>query len=343
VLVNPVSGKKKGPQIWAEALTLLANAHVTLQVITTEHADHGTEIVRDLDPATVDGIVAVGGDGLLYEVMQGIFARSDAAAFLTRVPLGIIAAGTANALATTMGALRPLDAAMHLAQRRFQPLDLWDVTLSGKRFIAFCIFTWGLMSSATKNAEGYRWMGGPRYKFAGVLEMFKNQKHRVTVDYVPAPEDAGLFRCEHSGPCEHCGPSYTAVSDIPPKVATAPAYPDEQWVTVEGDFEIVLGTNLTHISYDILSSPFAHYADGFMDMQLVKPQGFFSNVKLMGKIKTGTHLNPDIQYTKVRALRLTPRDDGIPVNVDGEIYECAVNDPVTLTVMPSAATIMFSP
>ena len=51
----------------------------------------------------VSGIAAVSGDGLLFEVIQGLFSRSDSSGFDPRsVPLGIVAGGSGNGLARSL-------------------------------------------------------------------------------------------------------------------------------------------------------------------------------------------------------------------------------------------------
>jgi sphingosine kinase len=347
VLVNPVSGRKKGAEMWDECRAVLARVDgLDLDVIVTKDEKTGPDTIRDLELDKYDGLVCVSGDGLLHECMQGLRARPDAGAAFPRLTFGIVAAGTANALATTLNALHPLNAAVHIAKGSKQALDLWDVRLPGlPAKVGFCIFTWGLMSSATKDAEKYRWMGGPRYKFSAALEMFRNQTHKVVVEYVPAPSQ-DMFPCPH-GRCQHCSlplPPSTPIAPTAVAVGDAPAFQDSDWVRLEEGLEIVLATNLTHIAYDLYSSPFAHFADGAVDLQLVKPLGFFANVGMMGKIKTGAHLEDKehVRYIKARALRITPVDKGIPYNLDGEIFP-SEGDPALLTVLPAAAHIFHSP
>jgi len=47
------------------------------------------------------GIIIVSGDGLLHEIIQGIFQRIDAFDAI-KIPLGIIPAGTGNGLARSL-------------------------------------------------------------------------------------------------------------------------------------------------------------------------------------------------------------------------------------------------
>ncbi len=65
------------------------------KIVLTEYAKHATKLARDAANDSFDVIVAVGGDGTINEVVNGIAG--------TNTRLGIIPRGTANLLAKEMG------------------------------------------------------------------------------------------------------------------------------------------------------------------------------------------------------------------------------------------------
>ena len=80
VLVNPVSGKGQGRSVWAavEGMFQEASQEASVQVITTTHANHAYSHVNALplvELLATDAIVIVAGDGLVYEVVNGIMDR----------------------------------------------------------------------------------------------------------------------------------------------------------------------------------------------------------------------------------------------------------------------------
>jgi sphingosine kinase len=49
-----------------------------MKVIMTERAGHAYDIVnQDLKPGDYDGIATVSGDGLIHEVVNGLYRRQD--------------------------------------------------------------------------------------------------------------------------------------------------------------------------------------------------------------------------------------------------------------------------
>lgn len=96
--------------MWAEvseACTLGEN----VDVCTTEKQGHGTELAKEAALAGYDRVVAVGGDGTINEVMNGLFGTDTA--------LAVVPAGTGNDWIRTVGI--PID-----------PVKAWEVATNGR-------------------------------------------------------------------------------------------------------------------------------------------------------------------------------------------------------------------
>ena len=102
VLVNPVSGSGSAVNIFnKEILQILKDSQCEVKTVITERANQAKELVHQLDPTTVDMILSVGGDGLFYEIIQGIMTREDKDVFLGTVTVVPIPGGTGNGLGNT--------------------------------------------------------------------------------------------------------------------------------------------------------------------------------------------------------------------------------------------------
>ena len=56
----------------------MEKAHVDIKLVRTERAGHAYDIVsQELRPGNYDGIITVSGDGLIHEVVNGIYRRQD--------------------------------------------------------------------------------------------------------------------------------------------------------------------------------------------------------------------------------------------------------------------------
>jgi sphingosine kinase len=99
VLVNPFSGQGLAARSWEVAQPILERAHVELTVVMTQRAGHAYDMVnQELKPGDYDGIATVSGDGLIHEVVNGLYRRSDYIQMMTSMALGFIPGGSANGL-----------------------------------------------------------------------------------------------------------------------------------------------------------------------------------------------------------------------------------------------------
>ena len=87
-------------------LSLLAaagarRAILTAQLPDTTHAQHALEICRELPLGKYDAVVAVSGDGLIHEVLNGFAQHQDPIRAL-RIPIAPIPTGSGNGLSLNL-------------------------------------------------------------------------------------------------------------------------------------------------------------------------------------------------------------------------------------------------
>lgn len=90
-IVNPAAKNGRARNVWRKLEKLLQNRNIPHDVLFTAKAGDGTTLARNV-LARESGrvmIVAVGGDGTIHEVINGIESRDD-------VVIGYIPAGTGN-------------------------------------------------------------------------------------------------------------------------------------------------------------------------------------------------------------------------------------------------------
>lgn len=96
-IVNPHSRSKMGQVLWSQLESTLKVRNIEYQVHLTQYQKHATKIVRAL---TRDGkthtIVALGGDGTINEVINGIYD-------FAKVTFGYIPTGSSNDFARSLG------------------------------------------------------------------------------------------------------------------------------------------------------------------------------------------------------------------------------------------------
>lgn len=106
-IINPKSGGGRTGQALGDLRRVMDNALGPVDVALTERPRHATEIARD---AALDGretVIAVGGDGSIHEVVNGLMQARERGAKGTR--LGVVGQGTGGDFRKTLGLEHRLD------------------------------------------------------------------------------------------------------------------------------------------------------------------------------------------------------------------------------------------
>ena len=177
LLVNPKGGHKRGLKIYEKVKHIFSSAGTNITVLHTEYAGHAFDFANTLDFVGYDGLCAIGGDGTMYELINGMLKRDDN----HKIPIGLITGGTGNSFMYDVDCLDPIDAAKRIVQHNLRPLDIAKVNANGELFYSFNIIGWGLATDAGKLAEKLRWLGGVRYDVASIIEVLKGKDRIATL------------------------------------------------------------------------------------------------------------------------------------------------------------------
>lgn len=112
-IVNPASKTGRGIEIWNQVEAVLKSTGVEYEVYYTKKIGHGTELARKLTEEPGEHmIVALGGDGTVNEVVNGIVRIKDTI-------LGYIPTGSGNDLAGGLGLpTDPMTSIEHILENR---------------------------------------------------------------------------------------------------------------------------------------------------------------------------------------------------------------------------------
>ena len=105
VIVNPTSGARSAERRWPQIKALLEDAGLRFDAVLTEGPMHAALLAGEAAGEGYDLVVAVGGDGTINEVVNGLMGAGGKAA----VDLGIIFTGTANDFARNLDLPRNLE------------------------------------------------------------------------------------------------------------------------------------------------------------------------------------------------------------------------------------------
>ncbi|CAL5222228.1 g4561 [Coccomyxa viridis] len=333
VIVNPWGGNGRANKAWSRhAFPIFTQAGVRCVLVETRHPAHAKELVAALpvhELELYDGILAVGGDGLFQEVLDGIAAlrcggdeRKAAAAAQLR--LGHIPGGSTDAAAYSMhGTRSAATAALHAALGDSTPLDVMRVdTGDGSHRMSVCYATYGYMGDLLYLSEAMRWLGEKRYPLAGAITLFRGRSYRARVSYVASASDSQkMSTCQHQ--CQRCSMSAGAGCANLAQHSAA-SIEEETWTTIEGDFKSIMAI-VTSCRSDMSPqglSRNAHLADGRMHLVLVHKCSILQYLKFLSLIPTcGINVEhlPYVRVVEATAVKVQPIGRESHWNVDGEL------------------------
>ncbi|WVZ59600.1 hypothetical protein U9M48_009718 [Paspalum notatum var. saurae] len=180
----------------AEVVNLLCISKCfKMELVKTTHAGHAKSLVSTIDFSTCpDGIVCVGGDGIVNEVLNGLLCRDDQNVAAS-VPIGIIPAGSDNSLVwTVLGVKDPISAALSIVRGGLTPIDVFSVEWiqSGTVQYGTTVSYFGFVSDVLELSEKYQKHFGPlRYFVAGFLKFLCLPKYSFELEYLPISDVNG--------------------------------------------------------------------------------------------------------------------------------------------------------
>lgn len=177
IVINPIAGRGKGAIFGRRAMNFFDTHGIQYRMITGASAEHTARNLGNfLDKEEqCQGVVAVGGDGLVHLVLQQI-ANST-------IPLAILPAGTGNDFCRTLGwPLDNVESILHdVTAKAPTRVDLGIV--DGEWFGA--ILSTGFDSMVNERANSMKWPKGPsKYNVAIMLELFgfKPRDYQIDID-----------------------------------------------------------------------------------------------------------------------------------------------------------------
>lgn len=137
--------------------------------LDVDSADKATHGVATATLSDFDAVVAAGGDGTLFRVLNGLVLNAH------RCSLGVIPMGTGNAFARDMGLQRNdwIGALDIIGRGRTRPADIGEVRCENRRFYFLNIVGVGFVVDAGITASKLKFTGPVSYSLAALWNMLR--------------------------------------------------------------------------------------------------------------------------------------------------------------------------
>ncbi|MEX2555940.1 MAG: diacylglycerol kinase family protein [Actinomycetota bacterium] len=309
IIINPRAGRGAVERGWPEVKRVLDEGGVEHDVTITEQPGHATEAARRAIDAGCTFVVAVGGDGTVHEVVNGLMNEEG-----PRNPatvLGVVAAGSGCDFVKTFGLPQdPAEAAGHLlGDNLWGKIDVGRIRCTGRdgnphtRWFANIADAGIGAEIVDATTRMPKFLGASVYRLAALkgIATFKARPARIVMN---GRETRGKHREDET------------LSEV----------------SNDGVFSMLVVANGQFFGGGMRVAPRATPGDGLFDVQISHgPKG--ESVKAMQKMFKGEHLpSPFIKEFLATSVTVDG-DDKILIEADGEVVGTT---PATFDIVPDA-------
>lgn len=319
-IVNPRSGGGRSGRALEALLDVARSSLGEIDASFTERPRHATELAREAAEAGREVVVAVGGDGSIHEVANGLLQARERGA--TKTSLGIIGQGTGGDFRKALGLEHRLDRYLAaIAGGVARPIDVGRfayTTHDGREAESYFINILSVGMGGlvdTYVAQTTKAFGGTvAYFAASARAMVDSQLARLAITArAPSVEGPGLDK----------KPGETRELEV-----------DSRMLAIcNGQF---FGSGM-HVAPT--ASPF----DGKLDVVSIGGASLLSFMRASGRIYGGTHLTqPGVEHFRCDRLTIELLGGADPalfcLDVDGEPLGRL---PITVSLLPAALPVLL--
>ncbi len=182
VVYNPFSGNNRARKLLPKIKKSLISKSFKFDLFFTDYPQHGLKVVRDADFNNYDGLVVAGGDGTLFETINGYFQNQSS----KRIPIGIIPIGTGNAFVRDLGLEGDCwaDAIEIISHNKTKKIDVGQFETQNKVFYFLNVLGLGFVSEVIKTTNNLKLFGNFAYTLSVFLRIIalKDYHLKITID-----------------------------------------------------------------------------------------------------------------------------------------------------------------
>ena len=171
VLVNPNAGRKNGRIVAEKCIPSFQQHGVEAECRYSQYAGHLSLMAEQQVNGPWDGIVAVGGDGTLFEIINGMMLGNPS----LPLPLGVIPVGTGNSFSRDLSIKNLEHAIQKITTGTKRKVDLGKCVCPDKTFYFINILGFGFVADVAQKAVTFKRWGALSYVI-GVFIITMNLK-----------------------------------------------------------------------------------------------------------------------------------------------------------------------
>ncbi len=180
LVYNPFAGHGRAKKILPEVEAEFTKHNIEFDLQLTDYPEHATEIIKNAKFKAYDAIIAAGGDGTLFEIINGYYMNSTK----NKPPLGILPIGTGNAVARDLElhVSKWKEAIEIIAQMKPRKVDVGKFTSHGQSYYFLNILGLGFVADVGKTAKKLKIFGNISYTFGVLYQILKLKSFKLKIE-----------------------------------------------------------------------------------------------------------------------------------------------------------------
>ncbi|MEN8222350.1 MAG: diacylglycerol kinase family protein [Acidobacteriota bacterium] len=180
LVYNPKAGNGKAGRCVTDVMNEFKKRGIHADLLETSFSGHAVDLVKDKDLSVYDAVVAAGGDGTIFEVVNGYYSNPRK----NKPPFGILPVGTGNAFVRDME-LKTGDwktAIDIIESGKIRPVDVGKFTINEIDYYFLNIIGIGFVADVNKVAQKLKIFGNLSYSIGVIYKLVFLKNYKVSLE-----------------------------------------------------------------------------------------------------------------------------------------------------------------
>lgn len=179
LIANPYCGGKRAKTVLPEIKLALQRRDLSYDLFLTERHNHAIELASQLDLGKYDALIAVGGDGTNFQMLNGLLGVFPDAEL---PPLGIIPIGSGNSFALDLDIHNIDQGIVKVVSGETRPVDVCYFTQGDQRHYFVNLMGFGFVTDVAATAAKFKSLGDMSYIIGVLRRTAKLQFHQLEME-----------------------------------------------------------------------------------------------------------------------------------------------------------------
>ncbi|MCA9731461.1 MAG: diacylglycerol kinase family lipid kinase [Deferribacteres bacterium] len=180
IIFNPNAGHGRSKKILPQIKTEFASHDISIDVKFTEYRGHGKDMLQKMDVSAYDGVIAAGGDGTVFDVINGLMGADHK----PRCRMGVLPVGTGNAFARELNLFARdwKEAIQIIARGQTKKIDAGHFKTAEEARYYLNILGLGFVADVSQTATKLKLFGNSAYILGVLYQLIFLNNFKLTIE-----------------------------------------------------------------------------------------------------------------------------------------------------------------